>query len=287
MTNLLSSILSVNLEDKLIAANRKALSHDNAELAHQANLDAQIEKLRLGAEAVVQSERVDAMKVLGFEYKHAQAQVIKRTNEATAHLPQDRVFTTDAIKKLCCTYGLRFLPTALYKGELDAAIPERLADFRGLNRGKMPTAVKTTTIRGNGWSGVSSRHDTFFIAAPEKSFVLTARPKDPLLFAYLGGERWYLIHKWGSDLSVGARIKNWVSRTSVIATIISLWLAAVIVLPIAVRGDGFGVFMATFFIPLVSFLPVFAYCDINSVDPLAWLTGHHVNKGNWNSAFTD
>jgi hypothetical protein len=197
----LSSALSVNLQDKLIAVNRKVLAIDTAALSHQAKLDAQIEKLRLGAE---DTYRESIVRELGFEYKLVEATKVKATNTKWGHLPQERIFSREAIRKLCCTYGLRFLSTSLYKGELDAGIGPAVESFKRLNGGKLPEPLRYYSNR----RGLSIT-ESFMIAAPSSSFVLQERPKDPLLFIALDTERYYLIHKWGSDLSVLARVKNW------------------------------------------------------------------------------
>ncbi len=187
-------MLTVNLATKLIAANRKVLAADTAALAHQTNLDAQIEKLRLGAEATFkEGQTLDAAKELGFSYVSSAASRVNEVNKATAHLPQDRVFTKDAIKRLCLTYGLRFLPTEHYKGHLDGDIHVKLVEFKALDKGHVREGYRRP----------------YLIAAPSVSFNLTPRPKDPLLFAQITNDRFYLIHKWGDDLSVFARVKNW------------------------------------------------------------------------------
>lgn len=206
--NLLPNLLTVNLADKMLASNRKVLASQTAVLKHQNDLDAQIERLRLGAEQAFKegkaSEVIDAASVLGFVYKTQEASALKAQNAAISHLPQDRIFTTSAIKDVCLSYGLRFLPTALYKGALDDQIPAKLEEFKTLNGGKMPDALKSVEV--GGWTG--HKDYSFFIAAPSASFVLSPRPKDPLLFVFLGSDRWYLIHKWGDDLNVGAWIKQ-------------------------------------------------------------------------------
>lgn len=191
-------LLTVNLESRLIAANRAVLSSQTAILNHQKGLDAQIECLRLGAEKTFkEGQTLDAAKELGFDYVSSAAQRVNETNHHIAHLPPERVFAKDAIKKLCLTYGLRFLETRHYNGALDGDIPAKLAEFKRMDQ---PVIDK---VYGKDYQR------SYLIAAPTASFHLTPRPKDPLLFAKITADHYYLIHKWGDDLSVMARVKNW------------------------------------------------------------------------------
>lgn len=201
------NLLTVNLQDKMIAANRRVLATETATLKHQADMDAQIEKLRLGAEKVFkEGKTLDVAGELGFDYKVREAAAINSTNAAISHLPQERIFTLAAIKDICVTYGLRFLPTSYYKGALDEGIGAAVQAFKDVN-GK--EVVMYYIPSSHAWgTNTATGKSQYFIAAPTASFNLSPRPKDPLLFAALGNDRFYLIHKWGDDLSVMARVKN-------------------------------------------------------------------------------
>lgn len=93
-------------------------------------------------------------------------------------ITMDRVYHLEQIKKICIDYRLRFLSTRYFKGELP---PEALIRIKELEKSHQ------TTLRG------------FRIMAPSKLFKLK-NPDDPLLFAPIGNDYYYLIHKWGSDL---------------------------------------------------------------------------------------
>ena len=93
-------------------------------------------------------------------------------------LDTSRIYHLDHIKKLCIDYRLRFLDTKYFKSKFpDEAISEikRLEDKH------------QTELKG------------FKIIAPSKLFKLE-NADDPVLFAPMGNDYFYLIHKWGNDL---------------------------------------------------------------------------------------
>jgi hypothetical protein len=61
------------------------------------------------------------------------------------------------------------------------------------------------------------------IMAPAGRFKLCDSEVDPLLFIPLGNDHYYLVHKWGTELSWFRRILNWPLRTPVhLATLVVL-----------------------------------------------------------------
>ncbi len=101
-------------------------------------------------------------------------------------IDRSRIYSLDSIRELALDYRLRFLPSSLFI----SGIPEE-------------TITKVRALE--------KEHDTtvnsFFILAPAKSFKLKSYD-DPLLFTYLGNGLYYLIDKWGTDLSALRRISN-------------------------------------------------------------------------------
>ena len=83
------------------------------------------------------------------------------------------------IKAICIDYRLRFLDSELFKGPIPY---EAIMKIKALNK-----------EHGIELSG-------FKIMAPSKLFKLE-NADDPLLFAPIGNDYYYLIHKWGTDLS--------------------------------------------------------------------------------------
>lgn len=89
------------------------------------------------------------------------------------------------IKNICIRYRLRFLRSALFKNQFPREAILAIKKFEE-EQGK-----KVASFR---------------IIAPAEAFNLEDRDKDPLLFADLGGGAYYLLHKWGSDLSFWRKI---------------------------------------------------------------------------------
>ncbi len=124
----------------------------------------------------------------------------------------EKVFHIDEIKRLCTEYRLRFLDSRHFKGEIPY---EAIAKIKMLQRSE----------------GVELR--SFKILAPAPMFNLQKKDSDPLLFIPLGNNRFYLIHKWGNDLSP---FRKWVvlpfrSFKSLIATVALFALAIVMAIP--------------------------------------------------------
>ena len=94
-------------------------------------------------------------------------------------LETDRIFHLDHIKAICIDYRLRFLDSKLFKGTIPY---EAVIKIKALEK------EHNTVIEG------------FKIMAPSKLFKLE-NVDDPLLFAPIGNGYYYLIHKWGNDLS--------------------------------------------------------------------------------------
>lgn len=94
-------------------------------------------------------------------------------------LETDRIFHLDHIKAICIDYRLRFLDSTLFKGEIPY---EAVINIKELEK------EHQTTLGG------------FKIMAPSKLFKLE-NADDPLLFAPIGNGYYYLVHKWGNDLS--------------------------------------------------------------------------------------
>ena len=93
-------------------------------------------------------------------------------------LQTEYIFHLNQIKKVSIDYRLRFLDSSLFKNEIPE---EAISKINALEK-KLNTKL----------SG-------FKIMAPSKAFNLK-QYDDPLLFAPIGNDYYYLIHKWGNDL---------------------------------------------------------------------------------------
>lgn len=99
-------------------------------------------------------------------------------------LETSKIYHLDQIKQICIDYRLRFLDSKYFKGELP---------YEAISKIKALEASHQTQLQG------------FKIIAPSKLFKLE-NADDPLLFAPIGNDYYYLIHKWGKDLSPARKL---------------------------------------------------------------------------------
>ncbi|WP_229792179.1 hypothetical protein [Salegentibacter mishustinae] len=102
-------------------------------------------------------------------------------------LESNRIFHLSDIEKLCIDYRLRFLDSTYFKGEIPY---EALCKIKALEK------EQQKSLKG------------FKIVAPSKLFKLE-NADDPLLFAPMGNDYFYLIHKWGNDLHPLRKLMMW------------------------------------------------------------------------------
>ena len=107
------------------------------------------------------------------------------------HLETNRIFHLDDIYKICVDYRLRFLDSRLFKAQIPY---EALLEIKRLENDH------NTGLKG------------FKIIAPSKLFKLE-NADDPLLFAPIGNDYYYLIHKWGNDLHPLRKMMMWPFKT--------------------------------------------------------------------------
>ena len=99
----------------------------------------------------------------------------------------DRIFHISDIKKICIDYRLRFLDFNLFKGHVPDEAYKNLKVFYSSHK-EIKREIK--------------------MMAPSSLFQLE-NYDDPLMFASLGNDYFYLIHKWGNDLSFFRKIMMW------------------------------------------------------------------------------
>ena len=94
-------------------------------------------------------------------------------------LEKDKIYHLTQIRSVCIKYRLRFLDSSFFK----EGIPEEaISKIHALEK------AHETTLGG------------FKIMAPSKAFQLMSYD-DPLLFAPIGNDYYYLIHQWGNDIN--------------------------------------------------------------------------------------
>ena len=119
-------------------------------------------------------------------------------------LEKNRIFSIDDIKTVCINFRLRFLDSKYFKMEelpYDAVIA-----IKSLER-HLGEEVKHIKIVGS-----------------KEFFKLEDRHKDPLIFARIDNDNYYLIHKWGNDFPWYKKIVNYPFRS-----VLSLLLTMVVI----------------------------------------------------------
>lgn len=102
-------------------------------------------------------------------------------------LQSEQIFHISDIKNLCINYRLRFLDSHYFKGDFPE---EAISEIRNLEKNH----------------DISLRN--FKIVAPAKLLKLE-NADDPLLFAPMGNDYYYLVHKWGRDLHPFRKLLMW------------------------------------------------------------------------------
>ena len=102
-------------------------------------------------------------------------------------LESSHIFHIGDIKHLCINYRLRFLDSHYFKGDFPE---EAISEIRNLEK-------QHAIVLKN-----------FKIIAPAKLLKLE-NADDPLLFAPMGNDYFYLIHKWGNDLHPFRKLLMW------------------------------------------------------------------------------
>ena len=169
------------------------------------------------------------------------------------------IFHLDQIKNICIDYRLRFLGSHLYK----SSVPEEaVSKIRALEK------VHNTTLSG------------FMIMAPSKQFHLESYD-DPLLFAPIGNGYYYLIHKWGNDLSRFRKLtvrplRNFSNLLGFLA--VASLLFALLITQLFFYGKDTDVFL------LIAFLFTFkSFCGI-ALYYCFW-KGKNFNSAIWDSPY--
>lgn len=190
---------------------------------------------------------------------------VRRLKKDTRGFSKERVFHISQIESVCRKYALRFLPSENFTGSVDKQLAVKIDAFE-----------LTHNVR--------CRKDNSFIMAPASSFKLEPRPKDPLFFYQINEEYYYLIHKWGDDLSAFRRIQGVVSSAvgqilacaSVAMGLVGLFMWYVGLPEGTSTLEAVGVFFGLSFITLIlGSLIVFGGFELELPDADNW------NKAHW------
>lgn len=163
-------------------------------LFHKTNIEAKLSVLKKKtiSEKEVLDHVYEILKKESQKEEHITKRLKDSKNSATNtfifdELESHRIFHISQIQKICIDYRLRFLDSRYFKGKIPQ---EAISEVKRLEK------IHHTEIKG------------FKIMAPSKLFKLEDKD-DPLLFAPIGNEYYYLIHKWGNDLHPLRKLLVW------------------------------------------------------------------------------
>lgn len=143
-------------------------------------------------------------------------------------LEKGQIFHISEIEKICFVYRLRFLDSKFFKGDMPE---EAISKIRELEN------THGTSL------------DSFKIVAPAKLMKLE-NADDPLLFASMGNDYYYLIHKWGRDLHPLRKWLMWPFRSleNIVITvaIMSALFTSMLPLHLFTPNPGAGEYFFTF-----------------------------------------
>lgn len=174
-------------------------------------------------------------------------------------LDTNRIFHKETIKKICIDYRLRFLDASYFTKDLPIDALDKIAIIEQQHQTQL---------------------HSFKILAPAKLLQL-ANYDDPILFAPIGNDYYYVIHKWGTDLSPFRKIKVW-SLTSLGNLLISLVLLSIITnlcIPHQLFGNS-----SSNSIQFITFLFVFKYYCAIALYYFFW-KGKNFSGEVWESKF--
>ncbi len=237
-------------------------------LVERVNLQRKLEALR---NKEMQEEKLleEVQKILE-EEKTSEADILQRISEGdpdgTDHndfnfdlLESGKIFHLSQIKNICVTYRLRFLSTSFFKGDLP---PEAISAIKQLER------THSTTLRN------------FKIIAPAEFFRLE-NADDPMLFAPIGNNYFYLVHKWGKDMHPLRKLMKWPLKN--LENLIIFSFFASFLLSFGIREVFFSRFQET-----SEFLVIFMYTFKSVIGLILFYgiaLGKNFSSGNWNSKF--
>ena len=175
-------------------------------------------------------------------------------------LDTERIYHETHIKKLCIDYRLRFLDITLFKQDFPIEAIDAIQDLEK-NHGVSLQGLK--------------------IAAPSKTFSLK-NYDDPLLFAPLGNDYYYLIHQWGNDVSPWRKWKYWPIKNAVTFMVFSLVVSALFTWVMPLNKLGTTLLWAPFIVFLFAFKSIVA-----TVAYYFFMMGKNFNSEIWNRPFKE
>jgi hypothetical protein len=173
-------------------------------------------------------------------------------------LETNKIFHLEQIKNICIDYRLRFLDSDIFKNDIPEEAISKIANLEKRHKTKL-----------NG----------FMVIAPSKAFHLVSYD-DPLLFAPIGNNYYYFIHKWGNDMKPFRKIIVKPVRNLYNFFIASIIISALFTIAVPVNNLSKSVPLAPVIIFLFTFksiVAVFLY--------YFFLVGKNFNEEIWNRKY--
>ncbi len=174
-------------------------------------------------------------------------------------LETQKIYHIDQIKKICIDYRLRFLDSKYFKGEIPQ---EAISKIKILER----------------QHGFEIKN--FKIIAPSRLFKLEDKD-DPLLFAPLGNNYFYLIHKWGNDLHPLRKLLVWpfkdILNLIALLLVLSYFVTSLIPQGLFSKHGSRIEFWILFFFMFKCIVAIVVY--------YGFARGKNFNPGIWNSKY--
>jgi hypothetical protein len=174
-------------------------------------------------------------------------------------LETGKIYHLSQIKTICIDYRLRFLDSKYFKGK----IPQEAIS-------KIKSLEKTHDLEVKG----------FKIVAPSKLFKLEDKD-DPLLFAPIGNDYFYLVHKWGNDLHPLRKFLVWpfknIVNLALLVMVVSYLFTAMIPEGLFSKGGSASEFWIIYFFMFKSMAAVVIF--------YGFALGKNFNPAIWNSKY--
>ncbi|UII79296.1 hypothetical protein [Flagellimonas sp. CMM7] len=174
-------------------------------------------------------------------------------------LETNRIYHIDQIKEICIDYRLRFLDSRYFKGKIPKKATSSIRDLE---------ITHNIEVKG------------FKIMAPSKLFKLEDKD-DPLLFAPIGNDYFYLIAKWGNDLHPLRKLLVWPFKNIVNLTFFVFLISYVVALMVPnglfSKNNSTAEFLIIFFFMFK--------CIASVVIFYGFALGKNFNPAIWNSKY--
>ncbi len=170
-------------------------------------------------------------------------------------LESNKIIHLNTIKKTCINYRLRFLDIDFFKGDLPIEAIDKLKYLEDIH---------------------NTRIDKLKIMAPSIMFRLK-KTDDPILFAPLGNNYFYIIHKWGNDLNGLRKLRMWpfMSLTNLLITLLIISFLITLFTPLKVftKTPDSSSFWLVFFFMFKGIVSIVLFLGVSlgkSFNPQIW-----------------